>query len=144
MQPARRLCVFTKNRVTATDQSTGRHQTDSARCRQLLPGHDRLNGEPITMHIHIDTADNTERKRIRRLLQFLLSGQRSEIDSLQLIIEPVRDALGTRLNRCQIRSTLKLGQQIEVAERQSSLDLAVTRALERCMRTIQRKLRVTS
>ena len=96
------------------------------------------------MQIHIDTADDNERKRIRRFLQFLLSGQRSEIDSLQLIIEPVRDALGTRLNRCQIRSTLKLGQQIEVEEIQSSLDLAVTRALERCMRTIHRKLRVTS
>ena len=96
------------------------------------------------MHIHINTPDHAERDRLTRLIQCSLSRQLAEIDSLLLTIESVHDKLGTRLNRCRLRTKLKHGQKIEIEEVQSSLDLAVTRVAQRCMRTVQRRTGVTA
>jgi hypothetical protein len=92
------------------------------------------------MHVHIDASHDGERERIIQLLQFSLKGHREDIDSLQLNVATIHDRLGTELRRCRLRAALRQGPAIEVDEVQSRLDLAVTRALERCIRTIQRRL----
>lgn len=92
------------------------------------------------MHVHIDTTNEDERERIVRLMQFALHGHREHIDSMHLTISRARDALGTDLIRCGVRARLRHDPSIEVHELQSSLDLAVRRALERCLRTVSRRL----
>ena len=96
------------------------------------------------MRFHIATQDQAERYRLTRLIQCSLSRQQAEIESLLLENDSVIDNLGTSLNRCRLRTVLKRGQPIEIEEVQSSLDLAVTRVTQRCMRTVQRRTGVTT
>ncbi|MCB1850233.1 MAG: hypothetical protein KDI83_05520 [Gammaproteobacteria bacterium] len=91
------------------------------------------------MKIKIETSDDSEHERVTRLLQYGLSRQQTEIKSLYLGVEPVQDALGTRLNRCRLRARLQQGELIQIEELQVSLDLAVTRLLERCKRAVRRQ-----
>jgi len=91
------------------------------------------------MHVHIETTDDVGRKRVMQLLHYSLNGHREAIESLQLNVATIRNPLGTKLHRCRLRATLRQGPPIEVEDVQSHLDLAVTRALERCVRTIQRR-----
>jgi hypothetical protein len=93
------------------------------------------------MHVHLETADGVGRERITQLLRYSVNGHREDIENLQLNVATVRDPLGTELHRCRLRALLRRGPPIEVEELQSRLDLSVTRALERCVRTIQRRRR---
>jgi len=90
------------------------------------------------MHVHIDTTE--DRERIVRLMQYSLNGCREDIDSIQLSLVTVEDALGGRLRRCRLRLAPRYNKEIEVEEVQADLDLAVNRALERSKRILQRRL----
>lgn len=92
------------------------------------------------MHIHIDTKDQLERERIIKRLLYSLNARGEDIDSIRLSLKPTGDALGARFYRCRLRATLRDGSVIEQDETQSYCDLAVSRALERCARTAQRRL----
>jgi len=92
------------------------------------------------MQIHIDTEDELARERIIQRLLYSLNARREDIDSMRVSLTPTYDALGVRLYRCRLHATLRDGHVIEQDETQSSDDLAVTRALERCARTAQRRL----
>jgi hypothetical protein len=94
------------------------------------------------MHVHIETTDDVGRERTIQLLQYALNGDREDIESLQLKVEAIRNPLGTKLHRCRLLARLRHGAPIEVEDVQSRLDLAVTRALERCVRTIRRRLAI--
>ena len=91
------------------------------------------------MHIHLETADDITRERVNRLLGYAVNGHREDIADLQLDVATMCDPLGTELHRCRLRALLRSGPSIEVEEVQSGLDLAVTRALDRCVRNIQRR-----
>jgi len=91
------------------------------------------------MLVHVETADDVGRERVTQLLQYSLNGHREDIDSLQLGVATIQDPLGTKLYRCRLRALLRHGPPIEVEDVQSRLDLAVTRVLERSVRTIQRR-----
>ena len=95
------------------------------------------------MLVRLETADDVRRERVTQLLQYSLNGHREDIESLQLNVSAIRNPLGTKLHRCRLRALLRYGPPIEVEEVQSRLDLAVTRALERCVRTIQRRRRAS-
>ena len=95
------------------------------------------------MHVHLETTDDVGRERVTQLLQYSLNGHREDIESLQLNVSAIRNPLGTKLHRCRLRALLRHGPPIEVEEVQSRLDLTVTRALERCVRTIQRRRRAS-
>jgi hypothetical protein len=91
------------------------------------------------MLVRLETADDVGRERITQLLQYSLNGHREDIDSMQLSVATIQDPLGTKLHRCRLRALLRHGPPIEVEEVQSRLDLTVTRALDRCVRKIQRR-----
>jgi hypothetical protein len=95
------------------------------------------------MHVHLETTHDVGRERVTQLLQYSLNGHREDIESLQLNVSAIRNPLGTKLHRCRLRALLRYGPPIEVEEVQSRLDLTVTRALERCVRTIQRRRRAS-
>ena len=91
------------------------------------------------MHIYIETTDDVRRERVMQLLRYSLNGNRKDIESLQLRVATIRNPLGTKLHRCRLRALLPRGAPIEVEDVQLRLDLAVTRALERCVRTVRRR-----
>ena len=91
------------------------------------------------MLVRLETADDVGRERITQLLRYSINGHSEDIDNLQLNVETMRDPLGTELHRCRLRALLRHGPPIEVEEVQSRLDLTVTRALDRCVRKIQRR-----
>jgi len=92
------------------------------------------------MQIHIETENDRERERMIRLLLYSLNNRREDIDSMRLRLSALNDTLGARLYRCRVHAALRGGQILELEETQASSDLAVTRAVERCARTIQRRL----
>lgn len=91
------------------------------------------------MHVNIETTDDVARERVIQLLQYALNGDREDIETLQLNVVSIRNPMGTKLHRCRLRALLRRGAPIEVEDVQSRLDLAVTRALERCVRTVRRR-----
>jgi len=91
------------------------------------------------MHVHIEANDDAGRERAIRLLQYALDGYRESIVSLHLTIGHVDDPLGRRLCRCHVCTHPRRGPTFDVDEVQSSLDLAVTRAIERSLRRIRRQ-----
>lgn len=95
------------------------------------------------MHAQIETTHDVGRKRVMQLLRYSLNGHREDIEHMQLNIATIRDSLGMKLHRCRLRATLRHGPQIEIEDVQARLDLAVTRALERCVRTIRRRRRAS-
>ena len=92
------------------------------------------------MQVHIDTKDELERERIVKRLMYSLNTRREDIDCVRLSLTPISDALGVKLHRCRLHTRLRGGQVIELDETQPDPALAVTRALERCARTVQRRL----
>lgn len=92
------------------------------------------------MQIHIDTEAQIERERIVRRLLYSLNAGREDIDCLRLSLTTTSDALGVKRYRCRLHTKLRNGQSIELDETQSSAELAINRALERCARTARRRL----
>jgi hypothetical protein len=92
------------------------------------------------MRTRIDAAEEHVRERANELLLFCLAGSSDEIDEVRISIEAVSDPLGRNLTRCRAQTQLRRGDRVEIEELQPNLDRAVTRALERCRRTIRRRL----
>lgn len=92
------------------------------------------------MQIHIDTLDESLKEHAIQRLQYGLNGYREDIEDMHLTIMPMRNRLGTQLNRCRLKTTLRRSRVIVVEEVQSNPTLAVTRSIERTLRTIQRRL----
>lgn len=92
------------------------------------------------MQVHIDSRDELERERIVQRLMYSLNARREDIDCVRLSLEATTNSLGAELFHCHLYTRLRNGREIELDETQSSGDLAVTRALERCARTARRRL----
>lgn len=92
------------------------------------------------MYIHIDTPDEALREHAIQRIQYALNGYREDIDGLHLSVVPMRNKLGTKLSHCRLRTNLRHHQTITVEEIQSNPGLAVTRSIERTVRTIRRRL----
>ncbi len=92
------------------------------------------------MQVHIDSKNELERERIVQRLMYSLNARREDIDCVRLSLAPTKNALGAVLFHCHLYTRLRDGQVIELDETQSSSDLALTRALERCARTARRHL----
>ena len=92
------------------------------------------------MQVHIETDDERLRERTTRMVDYVLNRYREQVTTMRLDIAPARDRLGTSLSRCRASTVMKRHGLIEIDEIQSNSELAVTRALERTIRTIQRRL----
>ena len=92
------------------------------------------------MRIKISAESDIETALVHRLLRYALAGVGAEIAEAQFEVQDTNDSLGTVLTRCRARVLLCNGDWLRQEEIQSSSDLAVTRALERLARTIQRRV----
>ena len=96
------------------------------------------------MRVRIETTNDTAAAQVRRMLRFTLSAMADEVKSVRVVVDDVRDPLGAKLNRCRAELNPWQGEPIAVEEVQSGLELAVSRALERTLRTVRRRRRSTN
>ena len=90
---------------------------------------------------HIKTDNQAVTEQVTRLLEFYLAGLESRgIESITIEVTAEHDGLGTRLYHCRVRADNNRQQMMaKIDETQTDLDLAVNRALERCIRILHRK-----
>ena len=93
------------------------------------------------MRIRIDAANEVVTERMQRLLRFSLASVADEIDEAAVAIVYIHDALGMPLIRCCIElRLLSEAPSIAVEDVQSTEHLAVSRALDKALRTLRRRL----
>ncbi len=92
------------------------------------------------MHLRINTANEAVAQRMRRRLRFSLASVADEIDEAEVVMEYFRDDLGMPLIRCRIQLSLHSGPSIAVEDVQSSEHLVTSRALDKTLRTLRRRL----
>ncbi len=93
------------------------------------------------MRVRIEASNDLVAASVRRLLSFALAPVALDIAAARVRVDVVYDPLGVQLTRCCTELDLCNGQRVAVEEMQSRQDLAVSRALNRCARTVQRRLR---
>jgi hypothetical protein len=91
------------------------------------------------MHVRVKADEAEVAKRVEKVMHFYLTSVASEIDSISVTIVDVSDRLGANLKRCAVDGVMASGDRMQIVETQSDLMVAVTRALDRCVRTIRRR-----
>jgi hypothetical protein len=91
------------------------------------------------VNVSIKATDVNLVGRVEKLLDFYLTGLAGEVRQVRVSVDDVTDQLGVSLKRCQIDGDLVHGGKVVIVETQSDLNLAITRALDRCVRTIRRR-----
>ena len=92
------------------------------------------------MRMRIEAETEAERARVSQLLHLTLAPARTDIADVRVSIANLKDPLGMNLTHCGTEIRTRHGDRVSVEETQSTLDLSVKRALERSLRTIQRRL----
>lgn len=92
------------------------------------------------MRIMIDCTDDETTERIRDLLNYSLATSNADIRNVRISVRPERDHFGSRLVRCRMLTQLVSDENIAIEEVQSSGEVALTRAIDRTSRTLQRRL----
>ena len=92
------------------------------------------------MRVQVESGSRGTSLRARRLLRYVLTGAGRGITAARLRIDRVEDHDGAPLSRCRATLQLRDGRAVSVEEVQSSLDLAVRRAVDRGLRTSRRRL----
>lgn len=93
------------------------------------------------MRIRIDAVNEAATERVRRLLRFSLASVADEIDEIAVDVVYFRDTLGMPLIRCCIKVHPFGGtSSVHVEDVQSSEHIAVSRALDKALRTLRRRL----
>jgi hypothetical protein len=87
--------------------------------------------------VHAPNAAMTE--QVEQLLRFYLTGLEEHVVSIAIKVETTRDPLGNALLHCAVHARLGCEGELCIDEIQSDLLLAMTRALDRCVRTLRRR-----
>lgn len=93
----------------------------------------------LAVNVTIKAADAAVARQVEKILAYYLTGVATDVSQIRVTIDEVSDPLGVSLMRCQIDGDLVNAAGLSIVETQSSLNLAITRALERCVRTIRRR-----
>ena len=92
------------------------------------------------MRIRIETESEVDSQRVSEQLKFCLARVNADIADVRITIADVTDPFGIGLFRCSTDILLRHGERVSVEETQPNRELAVNRALERSIRTVQRRL----
>jgi len=90
----------------------------------------------VRVHAHSDEVV----EQVGQLLGFYLSCLEGEVDRIDIVIDISPDSLGARLYRCHVGIRSGCGWRSDIEESQSDLAPAITRALDRSIRTLRRRL----
>jgi len=91
------------------------------------------------MYVRVNASDADVARQVEKVMQFYLTSVADDVESIAVTIDDVSGRLGSSLKRCRVDGTLFAGETVEVVETQADLILAVTRAMDRCVRTIRRR-----
>ncbi len=93
------------------------------------------------MRIKIDAETRDDSARVSQWLKFSLARVSPYVTEARIATRRATDPLGSNLYRCQAELLTYTGERVIAEEVQTSLELAVTRALQRTGRVVQRRLR---
>jgi hypothetical protein len=91
------------------------------------------------MNVRVKANDPEVSKQVEKVMNFYLTSVASEVQSISVTIDAVSDRLGADLKRCTLDGVTAGGDVLQIVETQSDLMLAVTRAMDRCVRGIRRR-----
>ncbi len=93
------------------------------------------------MRIKIDAETRDDSARVSQWLKFSLARVSPHVTEARIATRRATDPLGSNLCRCRAELLTYTGERVTAEEVQTSLELAVTRALQRTGRVVQRRLR---
>jgi hypothetical protein len=91
------------------------------------------------MRVQISADSAAVAGQVDQLSRFYLTGLEEGVVSISIVVARRRDPLGKPLVRCQVLGRPSHGESIEVVETQADPVLAITRALDRTVRTLRRR-----
>jgi hypothetical protein len=91
------------------------------------------------MRVEISADNDAIADQVDQLSRFYLVGLEESVDSISVVVDEQRDTLGKPLLRCRVLGRLSHGEPLEVVETQADTVLAITRALDRTVRTLRRR-----
>lgn len=93
-----------------------------------------------SMQVQVAACDDAVAAQVRQLLAFYLTGLEGDVERIAIEVEQREDRLGVLLHCCRVNARLANGDSIEISETQADLVLAITRVLDRSIRTLRRRL----
>lgn len=91
------------------------------------------------MRVEISADSDAVADQVDQLSRFYLTGLEERVNSISVVVDGQRDPLGEQLVRCQVLGRLSHGESLVVVETQADAALAITRALDRTVRTLRRR-----
>lgn len=95
--------------------------------------------EERTMQVHIQADSDAMKGQVEQLLDFYRTGLAFELHRIDLSVDTREDPFGRRFVHCRIHAVPFNGPALSIDESQADLDRVVTRALDRCARTLRRR-----
>lgn len=92
------------------------------------------------MHIRVKADNPAVSRRVRQMLELSLAGYSADVIGVEVTVRRLNDRLGTGLTQCLIQTRIRSQDRIEVEDIQSDPELAMIRAMDRSLRTLQRRL----
>jgi len=94
------------------------------------------------MQIQVRADSDQIVEQASQLLRFYLAELEGDVDRIIIGIDYAPDRLGVRQYRCQVGIRCLYGRRLHIEETQSDLAPAVTRALDRSIRTLRRRAKL--
>ena len=94
------------------------------------------------MQVQVKASSDDVAVQVEGLVQFYLAGVSGHVDSFAVAVQMEHDPFGATLYRCRVRAMPARGDTVDIEEIQGDMVLAVTRALDRCVRTFRRRLKL--
>jgi hypothetical protein len=91
------------------------------------------------MQVHVASSSAELKPQVEQVMRFYLTSVAADIDAIEVTLETVRDRVGSDLVCCRVEGVLASGDALAVTETQADWKLAVTRAMDRSVRTIRRR-----
>lgn len=91
------------------------------------------------MQVRVHAQSDEVVEQVGQLLSFYRSGLEGEVDRIDIVVDSGPDRLGARLYRCHVGIRSGCGWRSDIEETQSDLAPAITRALDRSIRTLRRR-----
>jgi hypothetical protein len=91
------------------------------------------------LEVRVHASDDALAGQVEQMLGFYLTGLDGQLDELFVRVEATRDPLGGPLVQCQVIAAAGRGDELVIEETQADLLRALTRALDRCVRTLRRR-----
>lgn len=92
----------------------------------------------MQMQVQADSDEVVE--QVTQLLRFYLAGLEGDVDRIDIVVDSTLDRLGVRLYVCRVGIRSGHVWRLDLEEVQADLALAVTRALDRSVRALRRRL----